>query len=83
MSLTINRRWLAREWLVLLAGMLWAFLVWPILLGFLPWYVRGDRALAYGPYVVLQIIRVTKWAIADVARIRSNGHVKKESLEGV
>jgi len=72
-EITINRQWLAREWLFLLAGMLWAFivlpiLVFPILAPFLPWRVRiailnGDRTLAYGPYVLLQIVRVTKWAI--------------------
>lgn len=83
MSLTIKRRWLAREWLFLLAGMLWAFFVLPVILRlilwFLPWPVQmaifqgGDRMLAYGPYVLLQIVRLTRWAVRTLRESEATG----------
>ena len=73
--MTINRRWIAREWLYLL-GFLWAFLS-PILIRLLaravswifprlypPAFSLGLVLLiVFGPYVIFQLVRMTWWAI--------------------
>lgn len=77
--MSINRRWIAREWLYLLAGFLWTFVVAPIILPplarlvlwiFPPLYgpvARLAEGLAfvimYGAYLVFQLWRITSWAI--------------------
>jgi hypothetical protein len=73
--MTINRRWLAREWLYLLAGLLWAYVLWPIVLPplarlvFWVWpslepYSRvGLGPIMFGPYVIFQVVRITVLAI--------------------
>lgn len=84
-SMTINRKWLAREWLYLLGGLVWAYVllpiavpplarlvfwVWPRLYSpgaSVAWSVRvslgPDSLLAFGPYVICQVVRITIWAI--------------------
>jgi hypothetical protein len=73
--MTVNRRWLAREWLYLLAGFVWAYVlspivapplarlvfwVWPRL--YIPVYLWLG-AIMFGPYVIFQVVRITVWAI--------------------
>jgi hypothetical protein len=74
--MTVNRRWLAREWLYLLAGLVWAYVLMPIVMPLLPrlvfwiWrptlyssvYLRLD-SIMFGPYVIFQVVRITVWAI--------------------
>ena len=55
--MTISRQWIAREWLYLLAGFAWAFLS-PFLLG-----RHANQLTMFGPYVILQLVRMTIWAI--------------------
>lgn len=62
--MTINRQWIAREWLYLLAGFAWAFVLLPILTRLLP--VRPSNFIAFGPYVIFQLVRITAWAIRTV-----------------
>ena len=54
-AMTVNRRWLAREWLLLLAGLVCGFFI-----NFIP-YVRGFPW--WIPYVLFQMTRATVWAI--------------------
>jgi len=74
--MTINRQWIAREWLYLLAGFLWAYLS-PILIRLLvrlvfwifptlfpPAFSLGlGPLIRFGPYVIFQLVRMTRWAI--------------------
>lgn len=62
--MTINRRWIAREWLFLLTGFVWAYVLSPILTGLLT--VRSSDVIAFGPYVIFQLVRITMWAIRTV-----------------
>ena len=75
-AMTFNRRWLAREWLYLLAGFLWAYVLSPIVAPLLarlvfwvwrpalyfPVYLWLDKIM-FGPYVIFQVVRITVWAI--------------------
>lgn len=47
--MTINRRWIAREWLYLLAGFLWAYVLFPIFVPPLARLVLWIFTRFYGP----------------------------------
>lgn len=77
--MTINRRWIAREWLYLLAGFLLAYVLSTFFLRLLVWIVYSiwprlyppavDALvpfIAFGPYVLFQVVRITMWAIRTV-----------------
>lgn len=58
--MTLHRGWLAREWFYLLGGLAWAF----VSLYYLPVSTAANRLLiAATPYVFVQIVRITVWAI--------------------
>ena len=73
--MTINRRWIAREWLYLLAGFVWAYILFPIfappLARLVLWIFRLDPPpfaglvpfIAFSPYVLWQVLRITMWVI--------------------
>ena len=77
--MTINRRWIAREWLYLLAGFLWTYVLAPIIIPplarrvlwiFPPLYGPVARlgellgfVIIFCPYVIFQLWRITRWAI--------------------
>jgi hypothetical protein len=71
LAMTINRQWIAREWLYLLGGFVWYFL-WPLFmiplrLVLLIWpnfrFGLSEPLIAFGPYVILQVMRITIWAV--------------------
>ncbi|PYT76432.1 MAG: hypothetical protein DMG42_05105 [Acidobacteria bacterium] len=78
--MTINRQWIAREWLYLLAGLLWAYVLCPILTRLLTllvsnfavslawprFFVEPSEFITFGPYVIFQLVRITMWAIRTV-----------------
>ena len=70
--MTINRQWIAREWLFLLTGFVWAYALSPILneLLFLltkpRFFVGPSDFIRFGPYVIFQLVRITMWAIRTV-----------------
>lgn len=53
-GMTINRRWLAREWLFLVGG---------LFIGMFSNFIPYLRVPLWVPYVLFQIIRITVWAI--------------------
>jgi len=75
--MTINRQWIAREWLYLLAGFVWAYVLSPILVRLLARLVSVFRlyppafsglgpVIAFGPYVIFQLVQITTWAVRTV-----------------
>ena len=84
--MTINRRWIAREWLYLLAGFVWAYVLFPIVVPPLarlvlrifprlygPAFLGLGPLIAFGPYVIFQLVRITRWAIRT---LREGGAVR-------
>ena len=81
--MTINRRWIAREWLYLLAGFVWAYVLSPIFglplaalvlwipMRIFPRLVFGDFTplITFGPYVIFQLVRITRWAIRTIGTL--------------
>jgi hypothetical protein len=76
----MNLRTLAREWLFLLAGLLWVLVLFPMIFSLLlptkglGWtfltYIEelgnGSRTaliIAAGPYLLVQIVRLTVWSV--------------------
>jgi hypothetical protein len=79
MEAALIRRWIAREWLYLLGGLVWAYVlspffiralaqlalsVWPRL--YPPIFDALVPFIAFGPYVLYQGVRITMWAIRTV-----------------
>ena len=58
-GMTVNRRWLAREWLILLGGLLVGIFVEAVGIRLRPLLLIP----LWFPYILFQIIRVTVWVI--------------------
>jgi len=70
LKMTVNRQWLAREWLFLLAGLACAFVI-----NFIP-YVRG---LAWWiPYTLFQMTRATILAVRTLPEPEIKGAARIE-----
>lgn len=85
--MTINRKWIAREWLYLLAGLVWAYVLSPIfglpLAALVLWipmrifprlygpaFLGLGPVIMFGPYVIFQLVRITRWAIRTLREVK-------------